>query len=332
MATQLDGGSLAPLPIVLGVINGTNGVVIAFVPSANGALLASTWLNGAVTVPMPTADGKGDLSYNGVVVAPLPVAVADLLIGWAGVGDVTAPFAKVTSTMLHGWVGDGAVIALSLKVTSTLSRGWAGAVVAPMPTINALLAASIPVMSGAVTVTTSAIATITAFPTAFGILSEESADTFTVMAMNLKNRLVSFYQNYNFNSACPFNGGFIAAGSDGIYLLSGTDDNGTPIDASILLGDMNFGTDYIKTNPEMFINYSGSGPLQVSVIRDQGDETDGPYEVPEPRGIKLETNRAKIPQGLRGAYYQFLIENVDCSIVNIQNIRMKFLKSQRTIH
>jgi hypothetical protein len=297
MATQLDGAALALLPTASGIINGTNGAVTAFVPSANGALLISVWLNGAVIAPMPVIQGEGDLSYNGAVVAPLPIAAADLLMGWAGVGAVTAP---------------------------TMSPGWVGAAVVPMPTTNALLAASIPIMAGAVTVT--------AFPTAFGILSWEDSDTFTVMVMNLKNRLVSFYQNYNFNSACPFNGGFIAAGSDGIYFLSGEDDAGVPIDASILLGDMNFGTDNIKTNPEMFINYSGSGSLQVSVTRDQGDETDGPYEVPEPRGTKLETNRAKIPQGLRGTYYQYLIENVNGSIVNIKNIRMKFLKSQRTIH
>jgi len=286
MATQLEGAAVAQLP------------------TANGTLWIITPFFGAVTAPMPTAGGEGGLSYDGAVVAPLSVAVADLLMGWAGDGAVTAPFSKVTSTMLPGWVG---------------------AAVASMPTINALLSGSIPIMAGEVTVA--------AFPKAFGILSREEAEAFTVMVMNLKNRLVSFYQNYNFNSACPFNGVYIAAGSDGIYLLSGTDDNGVGIDASILLGDMNFGTDYIKTNPQLFINYSGTGPLQVSIIRDQNqDVVDGPYEVPGPRGTKLETNRAKIPQGLRGVYYQSLIENVNGSTVNIQNIRMKFLKSQRTIH
>jgi hypothetical protein len=152
------------------------------------------------------------------------------------------------------------------------------------------------------------------------------------MAMNLKNRLVAFYSGYNFNSVALVNGVYLGAdAASGFYALTGASDNGTNIDASILLGNYNFGVDNIKTNPQMFLNYSGTGELQVSLATD-GDEMEGPYEVPAPHETKTQTKRAILPQGVRGSHYQYLIENVQGSQVTIQNAELQFEKSMRRLH
>ena len=165
------------------------------------------------------------------------------------------------------------------------------------------------------------------------IFGHADSATYTVMVMNLKNKLVSFYENYNFESVAMFNG--VPIGCDptsGFYALNGQNDNGAPIEASILLGDYDFGINNIKTNPEIFVNYSGDGEAQVSVNVDQDEYFDGPYEVPAPYNNKLQTRRAKIPLGLRGSHWQYLIENVEGSQINIQNIELQFKKSQRRLH
>jgi hypothetical protein len=170
-------------------------------------------------------------------------------------------------------------------------------------------------------------------PVANIIFGHGDIATYTVMVMNLKNKLVSFYQNYNFESVGIFNG--VPIGCDpasGLYLLSGADDNGTDIAASILLGDYAFGINNIKTNPEFFVNYSGNGEVQVSATIDQEDDTNGPYEVPAPHETKVQTRRAIIDQGLRGSHWQYLIENIQGSQVTIQNIGLNFKKSQRSLH
>jgi hypothetical protein len=168
--------------------------------------------------------------------------------------------------------------------------------------------------------------------TAFIVLGMPGTTQFTVTVMNLKNKLVSFYENYNFESVAIFNG--VPIGCDpatGLYVLNGPDDNGTEIDASILLGDYDFGIDNIKTTPRLYLNYSGDGEAQVSVSIDN-DEMDGPYDIPAPHETKLQTRRAKLPIGFRGSHYQYLVENVQGSHLTIQNIELQFKKSQRRLH
>ena len=156
------------------------------------------------------------------------------------------------------------------------------------------------------------------------------SENFTVMVLNLMNKLPSFYSNYNFNSACPFNGGYLAIGPAGIYTLTGDSDSGAPINASILTGDSNYGTDRIKTDPEIFLNYSG-GEMQVSVYVDESDQI-GPFQVPQPEGNRTQTRRARLPKGLRGSRLQYLIENVNGDSFNFQSADLGMNVSQRRIH
>jgi len=155
-------------------------------------------------------------------------------------------------------------------------------------------------------------------------------EAFTVLVLNLMNKLPSFYENYNFNSACPFNNGYLAIGPAGIYTLTGDSDSGAPINASILTGDSNYGTDRIKTDPEIFLNYSG-GEMQVSVYVDESDQI-GPFQVPQPEGNRTQTRRARLPKGLRGSRLQYLIENVNGDSSNFQSADLGMNVSQRRIH
>jgi len=275
-------------------------------------------MNGAASFPFPTADsGK---SFDGAANFPFPTVVGVMNEYFEGTADF--PFPSCTSTLLIGTSFAGVASFPFPTVRATMGQGWVGTASFPFPTAVGILAASIPEMAGAASFP---------FPTTIGLLGFANPATFTVMAMNLKNRLVSFYSGYNFNSVALVNGVYLGADvASGFYALTGTSDNGTNIDASILLGNYDFGIDNIKTNPQIFLNYSGTGELQVSVATD-GDEMDGPYEVPAPTETKTQTKRAKLPQGLRGSHYQYFIENVRGSQVTIQNAEIQFQKSMRKL-
>jgi hypothetical protein len=210
-----------------------------------------------------------------------------------------------------------------------MEAAWIGAAFFPFPTAIGVLAASIPQMEGAASFP---------FPVAVGIMAGANPDEFTVLVMNLKNKVVSIFQNYNFNSACKLNGVYLGAASDGIHILSGADDNDDPISASITMGDSDFGLPNVKMIPELFLTLSG-GEMEVSVSRDQaaemGDaENDvrGPYPVPAPADGKTQTKRAKLPQGFRGGHWQFKIANVAGGDFNLQSIEIPVEKSQRRLN
>jgi hypothetical protein len=302
LSTYLDGAANFPFPTAAGVINGINGAATFPFPTAVGELSLGLSLDGAASFPFPTCEAVLNQYYEGAVSFPFPTCEAALSIGVGFTGAANFPFPTASGAMGQGWIGAASF---------------------PFPTASGILAASIPQMAGAASFP---------FPTAIGLLGFGNPATFTVMAMNLKNRLVSFYENYNFNSVALVNGVYLGADlATGIYILSGASDNGADIDASILLGNYDFGIDNIKTNPQIFLNYSGDGGLQVSLATD-GDEMEGPYEVPAPHETKTQTKRANLPQGARGSHYQYLIENVYGSQVTLQNSELQFQKSQRRLH
>jgi len=176
-------------------------------------------------------------------------------------------------------------------------------------------------------------------PLAAATLLQAILEARTVLVMNLKNKVVSIYENYNFNSACKLNGVYLGAASDGIHILSGSNDNGVQINASITLGDSDFGLPAnIKMIPELFIDYAGDG-LEVFVARDQtaemgaaDNEEKGPYPVPATADGKTQTKRAKLPQGFRGGNWQFRVANVNGGAFNIQSIGLPVEKSQRRLN
>ena len=306
---EFNGAASFPFPTASGVINGVNGEASFPFPVAAGALLLAISFDGAASFPFPEVFGRLNQYFDGAGSFPFPTCQGDLILGTAFDGAAEFPFPTA-----HG----------------TMDAVWVGAADFPFPTASGLLAASIPQMEGAASFP---------FPVAVGILAGASPNTFTVLVMNLKNKVVSIYENYNFNSACKLNGVYLGAASDGIHILTGSDDNGDPINASITMGDSDFGLPAnIKMIPELFIDYSGDG-LEVFVARDQTAEMgaaenteSGPYPVPATADGKTQTKRAKLPGGFRGGNWQFRVANVDGGAFNIQSIGLPVEKSQRRLN
>jgi len=310
MATYFDLAVTAPFPSFSGIMNAGVLDVTAPMPVFAGTLQTHSYAM-AVTTPMPSF--SGDLRTDHMQM------------------DVTAPFPSFSGEMQISILFEMAVRAPFPSFSGVFEHPLVLNAVAPMPTFSGAFAQILDDL------VLNAVAPFPSFNAVMLVGSLVSGGN-TVLVMNLKNKVVSIYENYNFNSACKLNGVYLGAASDGIHILTGSNDNGAPIDASITLGDSDFGLPNIKMIPEIFVDYSGPG-LEVFVARDQkaemgaaGNEETGPYPVPATADGKTETKRAKLPGGFRGGNWQFRIENVDGGAINIQSIGIPVEKSQRRLN
>ena len=304
-----NGAVKVDMPLAAGIVNGIVGAVTVDMPVAAGTLVQASIFNGAVKVDMPESAA--------VVINPRVFN-----------GAVTVDFPSVAGVIVNPGVFNGAVTVDMPRVAALLGYGFNGAVTVNMP-VAAGTIGSATYFNGAVTVD---------MPLSAGTIGFQIPGTNTVLVMNLKNKVVSVYENFNFNSACKLNGVYLGAASDGIHILSGADDKGTKIDASITMGDSDFGLPNVKMIPELFLTLSG-GEMEVYVSRDQeaemGDaENDvrGPYPVPAPVEGKTQTKRAKLPQGFQGGHWQFKVANVDGGDFNLQSIEIPVEKSNRRLN
>lgn len=299
----------APIPIAQISFNAMNISVVAPMPVAAIGFASSPSFAIGVDAPLPVADIRFNGGFHISVLAPMPF--------------VTIEGHSVSSFNIS-------VVAPMPIVDIEMGQAWVIKANAPIPTANIHFVTDTAPFQ---------LFAIAPFPVANISFGQSASEIFTVLVMNLKNKVVSLYENYNFNSACKFNGVHLGAASDGIHILSGADDNGDHIDASITLGDSDFGLPNVKIIPELFFNYSGSDGLQVYVALDQDEEmgsTDaeekGPYPVPAPTEGKTQTKRAKPPGGFRAGHWQFRIENTDGSDFNLQSIEMPVEKSNRRLN
>lgn len=126
--------------------------------------------------------------------------------------------------------------------------------------------------------------------------------------LNVMNAAVTEYVNYEFNSFARFHGATLAANENGLYLLTGSDDAGTAIDAIVEYGDLDFGTSLYKRVIAAYIGYQNDGDLVLTVNTD----TDRfKYRLPHIGKTAFHTNKMNLAKGIRSRYWRFGMYNVD---------------------
>lgn len=139
------------------------------------------------------------------------------------------------------------------------------------------------------------------------------------MVMNLKNRALTLYDNYDFNSMCRFKGKHFGATKTEIFDLdTGTNDDGTLI-------DWNFETALVDTWKsdkklrQAWLSYKSSGDIVVVVKTAAGEE----YEYPVTGIDETETGiRVKFGKGITDKYLSLNFKNVDGSSIELDNLQL----------
>lgn len=246
--------------------------------------------DGAVTIPRLGVSGIMTSENLGVGAVSIPhlTLSAEGGLNALGVGAMSIPMLSLSATMVAGGVGTFAKTLPSLKVSGTgyLSIDGTGAVTIPMLTIS------------------------------IGVTPQ----TYLNMVMNIRNRALSLYTNYDFNSLCRFNKKHYGANGTAIYDLdTGDNDDGTLIEWNFRTGHLDLDQKVSKKLKQARISYKSSGDLMLKVVLPDGTEYEYDatgYEVTED-GI-----RVKFGKGIRSKYVALDVSNIDGASASVDVITL----------
>jgi hypothetical protein len=93
-------------------------------------------------------------------------------------------------------------------------------------------------------------------------------DTYECYVLNGTSFRVSAYSGFDFNSYAVFENRAYAANASGIWELTGATDNGSPINAGVVLSGTNFGVASNKKLRKAWLGVSGSSPTLLMETED----------------------------------------------------------------
>jgi hypothetical protein len=137
------------------------------------------------------------------------------------------------------------------------------------------------------------------------------------IAVNSENAAVTEYTNYGFNSFCLFNGKYLGAKDDGIFELTGADDDGTAINGSFQTATIDAERGQERRLRDFWI-VGRKGNMLLTVIVEESKEYD--YNAPVENG-SIHEERVKTGRGIKGRSFSFKITNVDGTDFDIDSIR-----------
>lgn len=283
-----------------------SGAITGTIAARLAAVQASIGTPGTLAGTLGSVQGSvaGSLGAIGGIEATL-CAVAASFTGNLIVGGSFASALPAVSGSITGLVGSaGSMEARLGGLTGALAGyvGIVGTVVVQLPAIRAAFDGYEPIV-GTFAVTLPAVHFV-----ARGQLTGVEA----AYSLNLQSRGLSLYENYGFNSFAKFNGVYLGANADGIFALTGADDDGAAIDALIRTGITDFGSSEAKRVEYLWLNMRTDGGLQVRCITD--DNEDYTYDVDAVRtraGEGLGNVPVKPGKGLDARNWQLEITNLD---------------------
>lgn len=256
---------------------------------------------GEASINLPTlrlsATGEAGVLGYGAIALPMFTLFSEVLIGEVGEASLTIPIFRISGEGVDGAVGSGA-ITIPILTLSTLGYS----------SIEGTANLTLPMLK------------------LFAEILTGSAD-FLSMVMNIKNRALTLYANYPFNSLCRFNGKHLGMTENRIYDLdSGETDDGTLI-------DWNFRTGYVDLDQKIklklkqaWFSYKSNGDLIVTVVQPDGTKYEYDltgYEITED-GL-----RVKFGKGLGAKYVALDVKNVDGSSITLDTLRLNFDKFKK---
>jgi hypothetical protein len=140
-----------------------------------------------------------------------------------------------------------------------------------------------------------------------------------------KNRAVSRYTNFGFNSMVEFNDTYYGMMDDGLYEIGGSTDAGANIKAYVKSGLINFGSSLMKRMSKAYLYYSATGDMviKVTATTDAGvRETHWYRMTSKATGDAATGNRVPVGQGFVSINYQFEITNLAGADFNVDGMKM----------
>lgn len=154
--------------------------------------------------------------------------------------------------------------------------------------------------------------------------SAEVADYLT-MVMNIRNKALTTFDNYNFNSMCAFGGRhFGATGANIFDLDTGDKDNGVPIEWNFKIGYLDLEQKRKKKLVQAWTSYKTDGDIKFTLVQPDG----GQYEYILQGIDTTETGlRVKFGKGIKTKYVALNISNIDGSSIDLDELKLHLATS-----
>lgn len=155
---------------------------------------------------------------------------------------------------------------------------------------------------------------------------------YDAMVLNLKNKGLTSFSNYDFNSMCRFNGVHLGASPTGIFDLdTGDTDNGTLVEWNFRTGYLDMIDTTVKPNvkkrlKQAWLSYKSNGDVMITVL--QPDGTSYEYDL---SGIEVYDTglRVKFGKGFRSRYLALDVSNVDGSTIELDTMKLHYDKVEK---
>ena len=142
----------------------------------------------------------------------------------------------------------------------------------------------------------------------------------TTYAVN-ENGATTRYTGYDFDSFCHFNGKYYGIKADGLYLLDGT------ANATVELGDMDFGTSLEKHRASAYVGCASDAPMELTITQRGTDYTYPTRSYDDATNVQ----RFDVGKGLRANYFGVRVSNVDQSPFTIDAVEVAAVATSRRI-
>lgn len=128
-------------------------------------------------------------------------------------------------------------------------------------------------------------------------------------SLNTENFGLATYDNFNYLYLGAYGTKFFGVKSDGVYELAGADDVGTQIDASIVTGLSDLGSEHLKRATKAYIGYTSDGDMDLSIVID-GEPAPRTYELRRENYASGQKHaRVSLSRGIKSKYWKVGIQN-----------------------
>ncbi len=154
--------------------------------------------------------------------------------------------------------------------------------------------------------------------------SDEATITYVVNEDNETTR----YEHWSFESYAAFKGMHLGCNADGIYVLSGDNDDGEPIEAMINFGKQQFNTPQLKRVPYVYASLAGDGDVYLQVSYNEDEQ----YQYPARKVDEYNaTARFDLGRGIKANYLTFELYNENGSKFDLRNLWIYLTELSRRI-
>lgn len=168
-----------------------------------------------------------------------------------------------------------------------------------------------------------------------GVLNEETvvemlhispSGDVTTWVLNTRTGSMVNYTNFDFNSFARKGNRYLAASSQGLYVLDGDDDDGDNVLPVLASGFAQFNGSRFAAIGSVYIGLHGTGQFVLKIITGDGKEYH--YAV---TAKDRQTTRVNIGKGLRARYFRYELISTDGGDFDLDSIEFRPVAAQRHV-